>query len=372
MRAYKRALTPLQPVPQNAESSCVALRKCAVIPLLEIAMRRLKKSLAECGKKVSELAGPVRRLGFSAVGVFVSLLMVASPVWAGEPTAATTSPVQVTVTVTGTDHHPLPELTRHDLMVFENNERRPVVGLEPVITSGRGLDLAILIDGSLGSSVSLQFPDVRRFVASLPPSTSVGVAYAEYGRARFTQDFTTDHALAENALSIPQGRVNAGASIFQSVTDLVKHWPADGRARSVLLVSNGVDINRGVSETVPTLNPDLNEAILQAQKAGVVVYAIYAGGAARFTHQWYLLGNGQSMLARITQETGGEAYFQGNETPVSFSPFLKQVSESLRGQYVLTFEAMSMAKPGQAQLRVRTELPHVRIGAPAVVQVPTS
>jgi len=302
----------------------------------------------------------------------MSLVMTASLAWAGEPTTMTTSPVQVTVTVTGTDHQPLPKLTRQDLMVFENNERRPVVSLQPVIASAKGLDLAILIDGSLGSSVSLQFPDIRQFIAGLPPSASVAVAYAEYGRARFTQDFTSDRALAENALSIPQGRVNAGASIFQSVTDLVKHWPADGRARSVLLVSNGVDINRGVSETVPTLNPDLNEAILEAQKAGVVVYAIYAGGAARFTHQWYLLGNGQSMLARIADETGGEVYFQGNETPVSFSPFLKQVSNALHRQYTLTFEAMSMAKPGDAQLRVRTELPHVHIGAPAVVQVPTS
>jgi hypothetical protein len=288
----------------------------------------------------------------------------------GEPPNTATSPVQVTVTET--DHHPLNGLTGHDLMVFENNQRRPVVSLEPVSASTRGLDLAILIDGSLGGSLSLQFPDIRRFVTSLPVSAAVGFAYAESGRARFTQDFTADHARAEDGLSIPQGRVNAGASIFQSVTDLVKHWPEDERARSVLLVSNGVDINRGFSETVSTLNPDLNEAILQAQKAGVVVFAIYAGGAARFTHQWFLLANGQSMLSRIADETDGEAYLQGNETPVSFSPFLKQFSEALRGQYVLTFEAMYMAKPGQAKLRVNTELPHIHIGAPAVVQVPTS
>ena len=314
----------------------------------------------------------MRRLKEGLVFSAVSAVMMASLAWAGEPTTTATAPVEVTITVTGTDHHPLTELTRQDLMVFENNQRRPVVGLEPVIASEKGLDLAILIDGSLESSLSLQFPDIRKFIASLPPSASVGVAYAEYGRARFTQDFTADRAQAENALSIPEGRVNAGASIFQSVTDLVKHWPADGRARSVLLVSNGVDVNRGVSETIPTINPDLNEAILEAQKAGVVVYTIYAGGAARFTHQWFLLTNGQSMLSWIAEETGGEFYFQGNETPVSFSPFLKQVSEALGRQYVLTFEAMSVAKPGQAQLRVKTELPHVHIGAPAVVQVPTS
>lgn len=303
-------------------------------------------------------------LVFPAIGVLVSSL-----VWAAAP-PATTAPVQVTVTVTETDHQPLPQLTRQDLMVFQNSDRRPVVSLEPVSASTKGLDFAILIDGSLRSAVSLQFPDIRRFVASLPASTRVGVAYAEYGRARFTQDFTTDHAKAEDALSIPEGRINTGASIFQSVSDLVEHWPSDGRARSALLVSNGVDIYRGLTDTLPPLNPDLDEAIHQAQKAGVVVYTIYAGGAARFTHNWFLLNNGQSMLSRLAEETGGEPYFEGNETPVSFSPFLKQLSNALGRQYVLTFEAMPMAKPGNARLRITTELPHVRIAAPAEVQVP--
>lgn len=301
----------------------------------------------------------------------MAVVMMASLVWAAGP-PATTRPVQVTVTITETDHQALPELTKQDVMVFQNNERRPVLGLERVSAGTKGLDLAILIDGSLGSAVSLQFPDIRSFIASLPPSTEIGVAYAEYGSARFTENFTADHATAEGALSIPQGVVNAGASIFQSVTDLVKHWPADGRARSVLLVSNGVDINRGISETLPTLNPDLDEAIDQAQKASVIVYTIYAGGAARFTHGWFLRDNGQSMLSRLAEETGGEPYFEGNETPVSFSPFLKQLSSALNRQYVLTFEAMSMAKPGQARLHVTTELPHLHIAAPAVVQVPAS
>lgn len=309
---------------------------------------------------------------FSMVSAIVSVLMMGSLTWAAALPNAGTAPVQVTVTVTGKDHQPLPELTGRDLMVFQNNQRRPVLNLEPVAASAKGFDLAILIDGSLGSAVSLQFPDIRRFMASLPPSTEIGVAYSEYGRARFTQDFTTDRGKAEGALSIPQGGINAGASIFQSVTDLMKHWPADGRAHSVLLVSNGVDINRGVSETLPTLNPDLDEAIRQAQKAGVILYSIYAGGAAPFTHGWFLRDNGQSMLTRLADETGGEAYFQGNETPVSFSPFLKQLREALDRQYVLTFEAMATAKPDQARLRVTTELPHVHIAAPALVQVPAS
>src|SRR5215469_11372598 len=116
----------------------------------------------------------MRRLNKSLMFSAMSLVLGASPVWAGEPMTTTTSPVQVTITVTGTDHHPMPELTRQDLMVFQNNQQRPVVDLQPVIASPGGLDLAILIDGPLGSSLSLQFPDIRRFVASLPASAAVG------------------------------------------------------------------------------------------------------------------------------------------------------------------------------------------------------
>lgn len=277
------------------------------------------------------------------------------------------NPVRVTVTVSSRNHQMPPTLTARDVMVFANNQRRPVLDLEPLVGSAQGSDLAILIDGSLGSAVTLQFPDLRSFIGSLPASTQVGVAYAEYGSARFTQNFTGDREKAEAALRIPEGAVNTGASIYQSVADLAKHWPADGRARSALVVSDGLDINRGLSETLPMLNPDLNEAIRQAQKAGVTIYTLYAGGAARLTHNLFLLNNGQSMLTRLADETGGEAYFQGNQTPVSFAPFLDRLHQALSRQYILTFDAAPKAE--EARLRVSTELPHVAISAPAEVWV---
>jgi hypothetical protein len=284
--------------------------------------------------------------------------------WAASPDTGS-SPIQVTVTVSSRGRQFAGPLSRRDVTVFENNQRRQVLDLTPVSSSASGTDLAILIDGSLRSQIALQFDDLRNFIDSLPPSTSVGVAYSQYGTERFVRGFTTNRQAAEAALQLPEGQINAGGSIYQSVSSLAKHWPDDGRARTVFLISDGLDTWRGLSETSPTLNPDLDEAIAESQKAGVTVYAIYANGATDLTSSVVLLNNGQSMLTRLASETGGEAYFQGSETPVAFRPFLAQILDTIEHQYILTFEAIPKTEEGR--LRITTELPHVHIDAPASV-----
>ena len=45
----------------------------------------------------------------------------------------------------------------------------------------------------------------------------------------------------------------------------------------------------------------------------------------------------QSSLERLSNETGGRAYFQGTGAPVSFEPFLKDIDASLSRQIALTY-----------------------------------
>ena len=288
---------------------------------------------------------------------------------AAAPDTGTTA-VRVTVTVSGrrTGQH----VTAHDVQVYQNSLRRPVIDWTPVADSPQGMDFAILIDDSLRSEVSLQFPDIRNFIEQLPASTQVGVAYAEYGAAVFKQPFTADRHLAAAALQVPEGRTAAGGSIYQSVSDLVRVWPSDGRLRVALVVSYGVDIWRGLADTNPMLNPDLEAAIHQAQASGVTVYTIFAGSSVGFEHAPILNLNGQSCLARLASETGGQAYFQGTRTPVAFKPFLNQLRASLGRQYLLTFEAEARGEAHDARLRVTTELPHVKVVAPSQVRVPAA
>jgi hypothetical protein len=283
-----------------------------------------------------------------------------------------TTPVRVTVTVSGPEQQLAHPLTARDVQVYQDRRLRPVIDWTPVAETRDGFDLAILIDDSVGRNIALQFPDIRTFIDGLPANTNVGVAYAEFGAARFKQPFTLDRNLAEGALQIPEGRVDVGGSIYQSVTDLVKHWPSDGRVRVALLVSDGVDVNRGLSETDPALNPDLSDAIHEAQTAGVTFYAIFAGSSARFEHRGELNLNGQGSLNRLASETGGEAYFQGTRTPISYKPFLAQLRGTLGRQYVLTFAAEARNDARNSDLRVTTEVPHVKVTAPSQVHVPAA
>ncbi len=55
----------------------------------------------------------------------------------------------------------------------------------------------------------------------------------------------------------------------------------------------------------------------------------------------------------MTDKTGGESYFQGLDTPVSFAPFLDEFAERLNHQYRLTF----LIKPEK-----KSSYKHVRLG----------
>lgn len=278
---------------------------------------------------------------------------------------------QVTVAVTVVPKHRAGiALTSDDVLVYQNRKRRPVVGWKPM-GNATPLDLAILVDDSLRSKVSLQWSDVRQFVQSLPPSARVALYYAQHGDATAVQKFTSRRSSVLKALRVPVGRPNEISSIFQSVTDLVKHWPHDGNRRAMLVVSDGIDLFYGMADSLPTLNPSLDPAIQSAQRGGVTVYAIYANTADSFGRNLFLVTNGQGSLNRLAQETGGEAFFEGLQTPVDFAPFLGQVAQRLGQQYLLTFEAAS-GRTGYQPLQVKTEQPNFDLLAPRQIFVPRS
>jgi hypothetical protein len=203
---------------------------------------------------------------------------------------------------------------------------------EPSRAKAANLDLVILVDDALQSSVSLQLADVRDFVRELPVTTRVAVVYNAHGVAVMQQEFTTDHELAAAALRMPHGSVDDASGLFDSLLDLHKRWPATGNRRSVLLISSGLDLLRGASDSQAGLNPDLRRAIDTYRREGIVVYTIFASNAAPIGRNSFLVLNGQSCLTRLAAETGGESYFQGSQTPVSFRPFLSAIRVLLSEQ----------------------------------------
>jgi VWFA-related protein len=303
------------------------------------------------------------RLG---VGIFLAGVMSTIPgLGAGgqNPTAANLA--QVTVTVRTRQPGANPVVNPDDVMVYEAGKRRPVVSWLPVKAQSAPLDLTVLVDDSILSNVGVQFKELADFFPTLPAGARVRVAYALNGGDRVVQDFTSDYPLAAKSLRIPQGSSAAGGSIYQSVAELLKNWPQDGNLRELLVVSDGIDINEGASQSDPSMNTQLQQAIEMAQKTNVPVYAIFARGAHSLEQDAALLDNGQGCLSRLTSETGGQAYLQGTMTPLAFAPYLKQYADDIGHQYVLTFQPLPAPKTGYQPLRVTTEVPGVHLVAPS-------
>ena len=139
------------------------------------------------------------------------------------------------------------------------------------------------------------------------------------GTVDVLQQLTTDNAQAAKSLRLPLGEPGLSASPYQSVVDLIKHWPGGSRdwvRREVLMISDGIDRLGGGGPA----DSYVYSAIEQIQRAGVVIYAIYANAVGHYGHTFWRLNWGQNYLSQVTDETGGEAYFMGLETPSPFHP----------------------------------------------------
>ncbi len=291
------------------------------------------------------------------------------PLYAQAP--ASNDLVRVTVTVEGTKKNPNPEIAAEDMIAYQEKDRRPVVEWVPAKGDRAALELAILVDDSLDTSVGQQLNDLADFIRSMPSTTQVAVAYGSNGNAQILQNFTTEHEAAAKALRLPFGIPNI-SGIFFAAGDLLSRWPQSSARRAVLLVSNGIDLFYGAADSSPGLSPSLQQAIDQAQRAGVTFYTIYASGAGRRAHNFFLVSNGQSCLSRLADETGGEAYFLGFQTPISFQPYLKDMGKLLGEQYLLTFKAQ-LGKKGELQrLKLKCEQKEVEFVAPERVYIPAA
>jgi hypothetical protein len=116
----------------------------------------------------------------------------------------------------------------------------------------------------------------------------------------------------------------------------------------------------------------LDAAVAQAQRAGVQVYAIYVAGAGHFGHTLWRIDTGQRNLSEMADETGGEGYFQGLESPVAFAPFLNQFAERLNHQYKLTFLTAPEKKATYLHVRLETEVPNAELVTADKVYVPVA
>jgi hypothetical protein len=156
------------------------------------------------------------------------------------------------------------------------------------------------------------------------------VGYLRSGSLQVRQEFTEDLEQAGRALRIPAGN-NAAAPYnpYVEVIEALRHFEKDGKNRNaVLLISDGLDVSRGFDSFSSINSIDMERAVREAKKRNVTVYSFYAPSVGLTSFNRQAISYGQGALNRLSEETGGRAFFQGTSF-VSFNPYFERLSRTL-------------------------------------------
>jgi len=112
---------------------------------------------------------------------------------------------------------------------------------------------------------------------------------------------------------------------------------AEHTRRAIILLTDGVDTSSQVK---------MHEAVARAQKADALLYAIGIG-------ERYSFGIDEGALRKITDQTGGRAYFPHNERELREA--FAQIQRDLREQYLLAYSPTNKSRDGSYR-RIQIEL----------------
>jgi hypothetical protein len=193
------------------------------------------------------------------------------------------------------------------------------------------LNVAILIQDDLVSHVSNELDVTRDFIRSLPPGSRVMVGYITSGALQVRQPFTSDLERGAKALRIPVS--NTSASPFNPYVEVLEALRKfDSQAKNdniLLLISDGLDTSRGFDAATVLHSIDLDRAIAEAKRRRVRIYSFYAPSVGLTRRSTLAASYGQSSLNRVSNETGGKAFFQGTTDFVTFDAYFKRLIKSL-------------------------------------------
>jgi hypothetical protein len=212
--------------------------------------------------------------------------------------------------------------------VSKNEAQRSLQGIEP-------LNLAVLIQDDLVPEVGNELGVTRDFIRSLPEGSRVMVGYITTGTLQVRQPFTTDLEKAAKSLRIPIAA--SGSSAFNpyvEVLEALKKFDSSWtNANAVLLISDGLDTSHGFDSTAAGHTVDIDRTISDANKRRVSIFSFYAPSVGLTSRSRLAASYGQSSLNRVSDETGGRAFFQGTTGFVTFDSYFARLSETLNRQY---------------------------------------
>jgi hypothetical protein len=256
-----------------------------------------------------------------------------------------------------------PSLTINDLVVTQDDKPVTITNVTPLHGD---LELFVVVDNSSSSEAGQKPEEFDKFITTLPPTTSVGVAYIQDGKLQIAENPTTDRERVLKLLNPPGG--SKPASPYNALAELINGWKQGSSRRAVLMISTGFDPAAAGAEL---LRSESAEAAIQAaERAEVKVYIIYHPSADYATTDFSKIYAGQVQLSHVAAETGGEAYFLGFGPLPSIVPFLADINQHLANQYLVEFLASPGNSPGELRdVEIKSKTPDLHLLAPYKIVV---
>ena len=197
------------------------------------------------------------------------------------------------------------------------------------------MNIAILIQDDLISRVGNELGVTRSFIRSLPSGSRVMVGYITSGSLQVRQPFTTDLNQAAGSLRIPIASTAASSfNPYVEVIEALKKFDSSWKGpNTVLLISDGLDVSRGFDSTSAGHTLDIDRTISEAKRRNVAIFSFYAPSVGFTSHSRVAASYGQSSLNRVSDETGGRAFFQGSTGFVTFDSYFNRLRQELNRQY---------------------------------------
>ncbi len=276
------------------------------------------------------------------------------------------APLKMIVTAESLHGGTPPSVPQNDVLLFMNGRHIPVLAWRPLSAAHTRRQLYLVLDEELPNTIGIQFSELKRFIREQPADTAVGIAYMRNGGIQLAHPPSTDHAAVASSLRLPLKTGFAG-SPYESISELIKRWPATRAPREMVMISSGVDelwLNGGT-------NPYTTRAIQNAQRAGIIIYSIYWAGVGHLSHTFWYTSWAMDYLSELSAQTGGDSFAFGPQSnPVSIQSYLRKVNQHLAHQYLLSFQPPVGTKSGYQPVQVHSELSNVDLVSATNVYVP--
>ena len=282
-----------------------------------------------------------------------------------EPLKVETELVSILFTATDKSRRVLTDLKAADLRVTEDGKPQEIFTFQRQVDLP--LSLAILIDtsGSQERTLPVEKAAAQSFVSDVVRPEKDEVAVLSFtGEATLEQGFTSNKQRLARAIErvqfvAPSGYAGGGVVVGsppisggnQQVAGSTAIWDAidvtsrevmtgeapEGTRRAMILVTDGIDTFSRVK---------FDAAIDSALKADAVIYCVGIGDD-------YYEGVNEGVLRKLSERTGGRAYFPRNESDLRHA--FTQIQIDLRSQYLLAYAPSNEKKDGTFR-KVQLEL----------------